>query len=144
MTALLRVSECIQQRTDTLRPSFTSPPKCLTTSAMETEFASELVFDLFVRTTLDQSCAGIRSLLRTFRETLWPYQSYRLCCDDQPTHTYCKSSDSRSSSFSSTSVGSSGSCTSCSSPVQILLVVIKPSGIGITYSCLLTIGLGLG
>ena len=91
MTALLRESSCIQQRTETLRPSFTSPPKCLTTSAMETEFASELAFDLFARTTLDQSCAGIRSLLHTSRETLWLGQSYQWCCDDLPNNNYCRS-----------------------------------------------------
>jgi len=142
MTALLRESSCIQQRTETLRPSFTSPPKCLTTSAMETEFASELVFDLFARTTLDQSCAGIRSLLHTSRETLWLGQSYQWCCDDLPNYSYCRSSSSLSSSFSSTSVGSSGSGTS--SAVHILLVVICPSGTGITYSYLVTIGLSLG
>jgi len=144
MTALLRESSCIQHRTETLRPSFTSPPKCLTTSAMETEFASELVFDLFLRTTLVQSCAGIRSLLHTFRETLWLGQSYQWCCDDLPSNNYCKSSSSLSSSFCSTSVGSSGSCTSCGSSFQIWVVVISPFGTGITYSCLLTIGLSLG
>jgi hypothetical protein len=75
MTALLRASSCIQQRTDMLRPSFTSPPKCLITSAMETEFASESPFDLFLRTTLDQSCVGKRSLLYSIRASLQPYRT---------------------------------------------------------------------
>ena len=135
MTALLRESSCIQQRTDMLNPSFTSPPKCLTTSAMETAFASELAFDLFVRTILDQSCAGIRNLLRIHRASLLLGQSYQSYYGDRPTHSYCKSSGSLSSSFCSTSVGSSGSGTSCS-PVQILLVVIKPSGTGILFPIL--------
>jgi len=74
MTALLRASSCIQQRTDMLRPSFTSPPKCLTTSAMEIEFASELPFDLFLRTTLDQSCVGKCSLLYSIRASPLPYR----------------------------------------------------------------------
>ncbi len=91
MTALLRVSLCIQQRTETLRPSFTSPPKCLMTSAMETVFASEEPLPLFLRTTLDQSCAGIRSLLYTSRASLWQDQSCLKYYGAHPTYSSSKS-----------------------------------------------------